>query len=169
MPKQFKIESQNSNKSWSFKRFKEFSTDLDQSATEKATAYANRLSKRTGFTHRAVFNATVGEPEPTEEELRSQDEERMLDDLKKVLEEDEETPNVDEPEANIVSDMGVEQESLEDVPENQVFYDWEDQSEESDFPHAWWLKKEFVAKDGSVYQKGDLVPELYRTKEPTDY
>lgn len=47
--------------------------------------------------------------------------------------------------------------------------EWEDSHNTDEFPMAWWLKKEFVAKDGTVFHKGEEVPEAYRTKPATDY
>lgn len=59
-------------------------------------------------------------------------------------------------------------ENLPDI-ENKSFFDYEDKYNEKDFPRGWKNRNKFVARDGSYFEKGELIKEKYRTEEPSEY
>lgn len=60
-----------------------------------------------------------------------------------------------------------EEATSEDLPEK--VQEWDDDSKEEDYPRGWKNRKKFIAKDGKYYERGDLIPENYRTEEPSQY
>lgn len=44
-----------------------------------------------------------------------------------------------------------------------------EEADEDNYPRGWHRRSEFVDKEGTVYHKGEEQPDLYRTKEPSEY
>lgn len=44
---------------------------------------------------------------------------------------------------------------------------WAETYNEEDFPRGWKNRKKYIAKDGTFFERGKLVPENYRTEQPT--
>ena len=138
--KQFKIESQSTSGKWFFKSFKNFENQ------EQANEHVRILTSKTKYPHRAKFHANL-EEEPVEspEEVEQ-------------VEETEDTEQVEVP-----SDEG------SDTSTQLDHVDWADSHDEDNFPLGWWLKKRFVAKDGTVFERKEERPDLYRQLEPSEY
>ena len=80
-----------------------------------------------------------------------------VEDEEVVINSEEGTGKSTEEEVNV--------ETTTEVDEN-IFIEEADQDE---YPRGWHLRKEFVDKEGTVYQRGEEQPDLYRTKEPSEY
>lgn len=80
------------------------------------------------------------------------------------LEEDDEDVVMDTGE----SDSDEEDEDVETVTEidDDVFIE---EADEDNYPRGWHRRSEFVDKEGTVFHKGEEQPDLYRTKEPSEY
>lgn len=83
--------------------------------------------------------------------------------------EDEQVVGDTESDGTEVTETNEDQSNESEEGGGQIDYDWEEESDEDDFPFGWWRRNEFVAKDGTVYQKNEEKPELYRTKLPSEY
>lgn len=47
--------------------------------------------------------------------------------------------------------------------------EWEEDYNTDEFPRGWWRNKEFVAKDGTVFNQKEIQPDKYRTLPPSEY
>lgn len=140
----YEVKSRNTNGTWSTREFKIFGSH------NQAENYADNLTAKTGFKHKVEFQGIV-------EDLSEEDttEEQTTD---STSEDENESSSGDELTNVTLSD-----------PEDRLDLDWADDYDEEEFPKGWWLQSRFVAKDGTVFDKKEEKPELYRTLEPSEY
>lgn len=135
----YKILSRNSN--GNFSHFKTVTLKND----EKADEVVNNLEENTGFDYKWKFVESVedGEVVIESEEEGSEEEDTTT----------EETPTLET--------VTTEEDGEE--------FDFVEDADQDEYPRGWHLRKEFVDKEGTVYQRGEEQPDLYRTKEPSEY
>lgn len=109
---------------------------------DKADEVVNNLEDNTGFEYKWEFVESVEQEEV-------------------VIEDSKEGETVDETEEDETVD------TMETVTEDDI--EFVEEADEEEYPRGWHLRSEFVDKEGNVYQKGEVQPDLYRTKEPSEY
>lgn len=159
--KEYKIESKSTNGFWIGQGYREFKSDGE------AKTFANNKSIKSGFEYRAKYIRDLATPK--KEDVQNESEEQVEDNNVEVQTEAE-TQDV-EAEVQTESEEAEPQveETESEVAPSQIDYDFEDSHDEKEFPRGWWLQKEFVAKDGTVFKLKKEQPELYRTKKPSEY
>mgnify|MGYP000677381645 CR=1 FL=1 len=143
--KNFSIKVQSTNGTWSVRHIKSFEN------RDKAKTYCDALQSKTNFPHKAEY---IGEVDVVE------DEETKTTQSEDV--ENTQTENVEQKE-----EKGTKEEISVDNsfdPDAQI---WDAEYNEDDFPMAWWLRKQFVAKDGTVFDRAKAVESMYSKVEPS--
>ena len=136
--KKYNIYVENSNGTESL-----FRENVLLESDEKAQKLIDDLDDSTGFDHRFEFVEEV-EDEATEE-VETTDEETESTETEKQEEDSE----------------------VEDST-SQIDFDWDEDEDDSAFPRGWHRRSEYVSGYGTVYHKGEEVPDLFRTKKPTE-
>jgi len=145
MKKEYKIQSKSTNGIWVNQGYKEFDSDGE------AKTFARNKSIERGFEYRAKFIRNLkSESVENVDEVEEQDKvETKVEEVEEQTEENEEKVDGDDVE--------------------KIDYDFADDHDTDNFPQGWWLKKEFVAKDGTVFKFKKEQPHLYRTLKPSEY
>lgn len=115
----------------------------DFDSEESVKKFTDNLSKNTGF--------------PFTYEYLGEVQTKTLDHLW-----EEQEKSVTNKEVESISDKSTDVVTLEGVV-------WEETHNDEDFPRGWHRRKEFVAKDGTVFRVGEEQSDEYRTLYPSDY